>query len=124
MLPPPASPGYAPPVTAPAPRPIRTLLIANRGEIALRVIRAAHEAGLRTVAVYSDADRGELHVRGAHEAVRLEPPPPRERRRSIVSVGTSCCAAYGGGASTEIGGPLPLTALQTATMQTACLVVT
>ena len=44
-LPPPASPGYAPPVTAPARRPIRKLLIANRGEIALRVIRAAHEAG-------------------------------------------------------------------------------
>jgi len=61
-----------------APRPIRKLLVANRGEIALRVIRAAHEQGIRTVAVYSDADRTALHVRGAHEAVRLGPPPPAE----------------------------------------------
>lgn len=41
-----------------------------------------------------------------------------------VSLGTPRCAAYAGGASTEIGGPFPLTALQTATMQTACVVVT
>jgi acetyl-CoA carboxylase biotin carboxylase subunit len=66
-----------------APRPIRKLLVANRGEIALRVIRAAHEAGIRTVAVFSDADRVELHVRGAHEAVRLGPPPPGESYLSI-----------------------------------------
>ena len=57
--------------SASCPRPIKKLLIANRGEIALRVIRAAHEVGMRTVAVYSDADRTALHVRGAHEAVRL-----------------------------------------------------
>jgi len=66
-----------------APRPIRKLLVANRGEIALRVLRAAHEAGMRTVAVYSDADRVELHVRGAHEAVRLGPPPPKDSYLSI-----------------------------------------
>jgi acetyl-CoA carboxylase biotin carboxylase subunit len=77
-------------VTAPAPRPIKKLLIANRGEIALRVIRAAHEAGIRTVAVYSDADRGELHVRGAHEAVRLGPPPPRESYLSIDAIIAAC----------------------------------
>jgi acetyl-CoA carboxylase biotin carboxylase subunit len=61
-----------------APRPIAKLLVANRGEIALRVIRAAHEAGIRTVAVFSDADRTSLAVRAAHEAVRIGPPPPAE----------------------------------------------
>jgi acetyl-CoA carboxylase biotin carboxylase subunit len=73
-------------VSAPAPRPIKKLLVANRGEIAVRIIRAAHEAGLRTVAVYSDADRTALHVRSAHEAVRLGPPPPRESYLSIPAV--------------------------------------
>lgn len=57
---------------------MKKLLVANRGEIALRVIRAAHEAGVATVAVYSDADRVELHVRAAHEAVRLGPPAPKD----------------------------------------------
>jgi acetyl-CoA carboxylase biotin carboxylase subunit len=74
----------------PTPRPIKKLLVANRGEIALRVIRAAHEAGIRTVAVYSDADRVELHVRAAHEAVRLGPPPPRESYLSIEAVIAAC----------------------------------
>ena len=60
--------------------------MANRGEIALRVIRAAHEAGIQTVAVFSDADRVELHVRGAHEAIRLGPPPPRESYLSIEAL--------------------------------------
>ena len=69
-----------------APRPIRKLLVANRGEIALRVLRAAHEAGLATVAVYSDADRVELHVRAAHEAVRLGPPPPKDSYLSIDAI--------------------------------------
>jgi acetyl-CoA carboxylase biotin carboxylase subunit len=53
-------------------------LVANRGEIALRVIRAAHERGIATVAVWSDADRVELHVRGAHEAVRIGGSSPKE----------------------------------------------
>jgi acetyl-CoA/propionyl-CoA carboxylase, biotin carboxylase, biotin carboxyl carrier protein len=60
-----------------------TLLVANRGEIALRVIRAARAAGLRTVAVYSDADRAAAHVRDADTAVRLGPAPATESYLSI-----------------------------------------
>ncbi|MFC8306999.1 urea carboxylase [Streptomyces olivaceus] len=55
-----------------------TLLVANRGEIACRVIRSAHVLGLRTVAVYSDADRTAPHVRLADDAVRLGPAPAAE----------------------------------------------
>jgi 3-methylcrotonyl-CoA carboxylase alpha subunit len=56
---------------------IKSLLIANRGEIACRIIRTARRLGVRTVAVYSDADRHALHVREADEAVHIGPSPAR-----------------------------------------------
>src|SRR4051812_28801787 len=57
---------------------MKSLLIANRGEIACRVIRTARRLGIRTVAVYSDADAKALHVRMADEAVHIGPSPARE----------------------------------------------
>ena len=57
---------------------IESLLIANRGEIACRIIRTARSLGVRTVAVYSDADANALHVRMADEAVHIGPSPARE----------------------------------------------
>ncbi|MGE3304723.1 MAG: acetyl-CoA carboxylase biotin carboxylase subunit [Rhizobiaceae bacterium] len=64
--------------------PFSSVLIANRGEIALRVIRSARAAGLRTVAVYSDADAGARYVRAADMAVRIGEPQPA---RSYLDIG-------------------------------------
>jgi 3-methylcrotonyl-CoA carboxylase alpha subunit len=71
------------------PRPYRrfqTLLIANRGEIACRVIRTARAMGLRTVAVYSEVDRGAMHVAMADEAVLLGPARARDSYLNIERV--------------------------------------
>ena len=68
---------------------IRSLLIANRGEIACRIIRTARQMGIRTVAVYSDADAKALHVRMADEAVHIGASPARES----YLVGTKIIAA-------------------------------
>jgi 3-methylcrotonyl-CoA carboxylase alpha subunit len=67
-------------------RRFRTLLIANRGEIAVRVIRTAKAMGLRTVAVYSEADRGALHVAMADEAVLLGPSRARDSYLNVERV--------------------------------------
>jgi acetyl-CoA carboxylase, biotin carboxylase subunit len=64
----------------------RKILIANRGEIALRVIRACRELGIRTVAVFSEADRESLHVRFADEDVCIGPPPARESYLNIPRI--------------------------------------
>ena len=62
------------------------ILIANRGEIACRVIRTAHRLGYRTVAVFSDADAGAPHVAQADEAVRIGPPPAAESYLNIEAL--------------------------------------
>jgi len=65
---------------------LRKVLIANRGEIALRVISACKELGIRTVAVYSEADRNSLHVRFADEAICIGPPRPGDSYLNVPAV--------------------------------------
>ncbi|MGD8727148.1 MAG: biotin carboxylase N-terminal domain-containing protein, partial [Gemmatimonadales bacterium] len=64
-------------------RPVRRVLIANRGEIAVRIIRACHEEGVEAVAVYSEADRLAPHVRAADAAFEIGPPPAKDSYLSI-----------------------------------------
>jgi acetyl-CoA carboxylase biotin carboxylase subunit len=74
---------------------MRRVLIANRGEIAVRIARACHELGLEAVAVYSDADRGAAHVLAADHAIAIGPAPARE---SYLNVDALLSAARGAGA--------------------------
>ena len=71
---------------ADTPTLFRKVLIANRGEIAVRVVRACRELGLDTVAVYSDVDRSAMHVRYASEAYHIGPPPARESYLRIDTI--------------------------------------
>ena len=66
------------------------ILIANRGEIALRVMRAAKELGIATVAVYSTADKDAMHVKLADESVCIGPPPARDSYLNIPAIVAAC----------------------------------
>ena len=74
---------------------IKKILIANRGEIAIRIMRTCREMNIETVAVYSEADRTSLHVRYAHEAYYIGKAPSSERYlniEKIIEVAKSCGA--------------------------------
>ena len=80
---------------------IKRVLVANRGEIALRIIRACHEEGLEAVAVYSEADRLSPHVRAANLAVPIGPPPAAQSYLDIAKLvdaaqRTGCQAVHPG----------------------------
>src|SRR5579862_7578850 len=68
----------------------KRILIANRGEIACRIIKTARAMGIETVAVYSQADRDALHVEMADEAVPIGPPPAAESYLSIEKIVAAC----------------------------------
>src|SRR5512140_1895727 len=73
----------------------KKLLIANRGEIAVHILRACRELGIHTVAVYSEADRQAIHVRYADEAYLLGPAPARESYlcvEKIIDIARRCKA--------------------------------
>ena len=66
--------------------PFNKILIANRGEIAVRIIRACHELGIRTVAIHSTADEQALHVKIASESVCIGPPTAKDSYLNIASI--------------------------------------
>ena len=68
----------------------RKILVASRGEIALRVIRAAREMGVETVAVHSTADADAMHVRMADEAICIGPPPSPQSYLSVPAIISAC----------------------------------
>src|SRR5213593_1583074 len=68
----------------------KRILIANRGEIACRIIKTARRMGIATVAVYSDADRDALHVELADESVHIGPPPSRESYLVMDKIIAAC----------------------------------
>src|SRR5210317_1003223 len=72
------------------------ILVANRGEIACRIIRTARRMGIATVAVYSDADRDALHVSMADEAVHIGPAPPRDSYLRIDRILDACRVTQAG----------------------------
>ena len=74
-------------------RRITKVLVANRGEIAVRVIRTCREMGIATVAIYSDADRGSFHVRNADQAFHVGASPSRESYLDIGRVVEACRAS-------------------------------
>ncbi len=77
--------------------PVQKILIANRGEIAVRIIRACREMGIATAAVYSECDRAALHVRYADEAYPIGPSAPREsylRIDRMLEVAQRCGAVW------------------------------
>lgn len=76
--------------TAPKEKLFDKILIANRGEIACRVMRTAKRLGIRTVAVYSDADKHALHVRAADEAVNVGPAPTSQSYLNIENIVEAC----------------------------------
>jgi len=65
---------------------LKKVVIANRGEIALRILRACHELGIKTVAIYSSADRDAMHIHLADEAVCIGPPSPQDSYLNIPAV--------------------------------------
>ena len=68
----------------------KKVLIANRGEIALRIIRACHELNIKTVAVYSTVDEDSLHVKFADEAVCIGPAPSKDSYLNIPNIIAAC----------------------------------
>src|SRR6476469_7536939 len=69
---------------------MKKILVANRGEIALRVMRSAREMGIKTVAVFSEADREALHVRYADEAICIGPAPSNQSYLVIDKIIDAC----------------------------------